>query len=138
MSSKHVSAGGAVNTSSHPRSSSIHPFIEAGHTVTWSDYDSERGLVFSNPNGLLIHGCNYNTSCENNQQVPPATHHPPTTHAPTHPHPPTYTPTQTHTLPLSLSPTHPHTYTHTPRVPRHVAECLQGLTTGRSWDITWI
>ena len=31
-----------------------HPHFEAGHTITWGDYASERGVAFSNPSGASL------------------------------------------------------------------------------------
>lgn len=45
-----------------------HPHFEPGHTITWGDYASERGVAFSNPSGLSIWACAYNATCGLNGQ----------------------------------------------------------------------
>ena len=45
------------------RSQPLHPAFSAGETVTWGNYASEKGLVTSNDNGLLVKPCSFDPGC---------------------------------------------------------------------------
>ena len=42
----------------------LHPMVESGHTVLWGNYSTERGLVRTDVNGLILQPCNYDSSCK--------------------------------------------------------------------------
>lgn len=44
----------------------LHPLVESGHDVMWGNYSSERGLVRSDTNGLILASCRFSTSCKLN------------------------------------------------------------------------
>ena len=45
---------------------SLHPMIESGHTVIWGNYSTERGLVRTDVNGLIVRPCSFDTTCRMN------------------------------------------------------------------------
>lgn len=44
----------------------LHPMVESGHTVFWGNYSTERGLVRTDVNGLILQPCSYDESCRMN------------------------------------------------------------------------
>eukprot|EP01044_Picomonas_judraskeda_P013862 COSAG03_NODE_2142_length_3081_cov_7.344025_4_plen_509_part_00 len=60
----------AADTTARPLSDSdtprpaLHPMVESGHTVFWGNYSSERGLVRTDVNGLILQPCKYESSCK--------------------------------------------------------------------------
>jgi hypothetical protein len=44
-------------------SRSLHPMIESGHTVIWGNYSTERGLVRTDVNGLIVRPCSFDQTC---------------------------------------------------------------------------